>query len=100
MRADYGEGSGCPTLAVPVGLEQGDIWHNESTGADYRDIYPVTEGAVTVVEGGATNKEDCVVNADAGNYYDGANHLWVLEYDYGLRCGINGYGNFRAGDVY
>lgn len=79
-RADYGVGSGCPALAVPIQLNDDDVWHSgsEENGdwVDYRDLYPSNTSASI---SGDWEDSDCVVTANSGTYYDGANHLWVLD---------------------
>ena len=98
VRADYGEGSGCPVLAVPIALDDGDVWHYgelDDGGIDYRPLYPYN---TTASISGQWEDEDCSVTANSGTYYDGANHLWVL--DSSLTCNFVGDddGDFRAGD--
>ena len=98
-RADYG--SGCPTLAVPIQLQDGDIWHG-GLWDDYRDIYPYSSGAGIYITNPGTSGvsfSGCVLDANEGTYYDGANHLWVLEED--ISCDyVSDEGDFRAGDIY
>ena len=99
VHADYGVGSGCPVLAVPVQLNDGDVWHDgdedEGTWVDYRSLYPYN---TTASISGQWEDSDCSVSANSGTYYDGANHLWVL--DDNLTCDFAGSdgGDFRAGD--
>lgn len=99
-RADYGVGSGCPVLAVPIQLNDGDVWHSGEDvyddGEDFRPLYPYNTSASI---DGNWEDGDCTVTANSGTYYDGANHLWVLDDD--LTCEIAGqenWGDFRAGD--
>lgn len=47
VRADYGSGTGCPALAVPVILSGDDVWASydnpgDVSTYDYRDIYSVS----------------------------------------------------------
>ena len=102
VRADYGAGSGCPTLAIPIQLDDDDIWHagDDENGnwVDYRDLHPYNTSASV---SGDVGDADCELLADAGTYYDGANHLWVLEGS--LTCGFMNSGedgDFRAGQEY
>lgn len=96
VRADYGAGSTCPALAVPIQLTGEDVWTDTN-----RDLYPVsgTDAHVTgpAVDG---NLWDCELSVGSGSYYDGENHLWVL--DDNLSCNFNGSdgGDFRAGYDY
>lgn len=102
-RADYNDGT-CPTLAVPVQLSGDDVWAsyddtNEDGYAlyDYRDLYPVS-GTSADAYSGDGDMYNCVVEAGAGTYYDGSNHMWVLDDD--LSCNFVGSGeggDFRAG---
>lgn len=101
VRADYGMGTSCPVLAVPVQLSDGDIWHAgdeaEGTWVDYRDLHPVSGTDVHVTNDGGL--WDCSLSVGSGTYYDGANHLWVL--DDSLTCDFDGAsGDFRAGVEY
>ena len=97
VHADYGVGSGCPVLAVPVQLNDGDVWHTgddvSDGGVDYRPLYPYNTSASI---SGQWEDGDCSVTANSGSYYDGANHLWIL--DDNLTCDFAGSGDFRAGD--
>lgn len=98
VRADYGAGSTCPALAVPVQLTGEDVWTDTN-----RDLYPASGTVVNVTQPrDADNNEyrDCRLSAGAGSYYDGGNHLWVL--DDNLTCNFNGSdgGDFRAGYDY
>ena len=99
VRADYGVGSGCPVLAVPIQLNDDDVWHSgseeEENWVDMRPLYPYD---TTASISGQWDDNDCVVNANSGTYYDGGNHLWVL--DDNLTCDFVGNegGDFRAGD--
>ena len=107
-RADYGAGSECPTLAIPVLLNDDDVWHsgNKDDGdwEDLRDLYPAsgTEAYITTYSDENGNYlEDCSLFAGAGTYYDKANHLWVLDDD--LSCDFMGSGedgDFRTGYDY
>lgn len=93
-RADYG-GTGCPVLAVPIDLYDGGVWQDEG-----RDLYPYSNTSASITEP-ANDMYDCVVTANSGTYYDGGNHLWVL--DDNLTCNYIGSGNggdFRAGVDY
>lgn len=99
VHADYGVGSGCPVLAVPIQLNDDDVWHagseEEENWVDMRPLYPYN---TTASISGQWDDGDCVVNANSGTYYDGGNHLWVL--DDNLTCDFVGDegGDFRAGD--
>lgn len=103
--ADYGEGVGCPVLAVPILLNEGDIWHanedSEDGWADYRNLYPVPGTSISA-SGGQTDSsyfENCSLSVGSGTYYDGANHLWVLDDD--LTCDFDSEnGDFRTGTEY
>lgn len=102
VRADYGVGSGCPVLAVPIQLNDGDIWHYEdendpeNNNIDYRPLYPYN---TTASISGQWDDGDCVVNANSGTYYDGGNHLWVLDDNLTCNFAYSGEGgDFRAGD--
>lgn len=96
--ADYGSGSGCPTLAIPIALQDDDVWH-AGDEEDYRDLYPVSGTSASVSGGDGSNFSGCSLSAGSGTYYDGANHLWVL--DDNLTCGFDsGAGDFRAGNDY
>jgi len=104
VRADYGLGSGCPALAVPVILSGDDVWASyddtDDDGYalyDYRDLYPVS-GTSASADNYGGDFWDCELEAGAGTYYDGANHLWVL--DDNLTCNFDGAGDFRAGYDY
>ena len=102
--ASYGSGSGCGALAIPVSLTDGDIWHvgdmASSVDEDFRDLYPYNTAAT--VRSGNTPDYSCVIQAQSGTYYDGANHLWVL--DKNLVCSDVYADNptkiFRIGDFY
>lgn len=102
VHADYGVGSGCPVLAVPIALNDGDVWHyedeeDEENNIDYRPLYPYN---TTASISGSWDDNDCVVTANSGTYYDGGNHLWVL--DDNLTCNFSSdnqvNGDFKAGD--
>ena len=102
VRADYG--AGCPRLAVPVDLDQQFFWasHDEQgySSEEYRDLYPAT-GTTVYAQGGQEDVSDCEIQAEPGTYYDGANHMWVL--DGSLTCAFNGGlngGEFRTGWEY
>lgn len=102
--ADYGSDSGCPTLAIPIQLSDGDIWHagdeDEGNWVDYRDLYPVSGTSASVIDGFG-DFSSCSLSAGSGTYYDGANHLWVL--DDNLTCDFvysGSSGDFRAGFDY
>lgn len=105
VRANYGSGSDCPVLDVPVNLSGNDVWasyDNEGwSSEDYRHLYPYDTNAN--VEDGSYDGFDygypCILTADSGTYYDGANHLWVLDDDLTCEMGYAG-GDFRAGDEY
>ena len=100
--ANYGLGAGCPNLAVPISLSDGDVWHtgdqDEGDWKDFRDLYPYnTSASVSGVS--VDTFENCVVTANSGTYYDGGNHLWVL--DDNLTCNFSGdEGDFRTGREY
>jgi len=101
--ADYGEGAGCPVLAVPVMLDDGDIWHTDEDsddgGLDYRDLYPVSGTSISASGGQDGYYDDCSLSVGSGTYYDGANHLWVL--DENLTCDYSQEGgDFRTGTDY
>ena len=104
VRADYGAGSGCPALAIPVDLNQQSFWasHDEQdySSEEYRDLCPAT-GTTAYASGGQEGVQDCEIEAGGGTYYDGANHMWVL--DGSLTCAFNGSNNggeFRTGWEY
>ena len=100
VHVDYGVGSGCPVLAVPISLDDGDVWHSGSEEEDdWKDLRPLYPYNTTASISGQWDDEDCVVHANSGTYYDGGNHLWVL--DDNLTCDFAGNdngGDFRAGD--
>ena len=106
VRADYGAGSGCPALAIPIQLNDDDVWHSgdeeEGDWEDLRDLYPATgtNARVTSYADDDSFGWGCRLSAGAGSYYDGSNHLWVL--DDNLTCDFNGSdgGDFRAGVDY
>ena len=108
VHADYGEGTGCPVLAVPIQLNDDDIWHSGSDEdgdwEDLRDLHPVSGTNVYITsysDENGNDLEDCSLSVGSGTYYDGGNHLWVL--DDNLTCdfasGENG-GDFRSGLEY
>lgn len=103
--ADYGEGTGCPVLAVPIILSDGDVWHadedSEDGWADYRNLYPVPGTSISASggQGGSDDFDNCSLDVSSGTYYDGANHLWVLDDD--LACFFDyENGDFRTGPEY
>ena len=101
--SDYGEGSDCPVLAVPIVLDDGDVWHaardSEDGWADYRNLYPVSGTDISASGGQPGYFGDCSLSVGSGTYYDGANHLWVL--DDNLTCDFSsGTGDFRTGTEY
>jgi hypothetical protein len=107
VRADYGADSGCPALAVPISLNDGDVWHtdedSENGWADYRDLHPLSGTSVSASGGvpGDNEFQDCSLSVGSGSYYDGANHLWVL--DDNLTCDFlysGEEGDFRSGTEY
>lgn len=106
VRADYGADSGCPTLAVPISLNDDDVWHSgsEEDGdwQDLRDLYPLSGTSVSASGGvpGDSDFQDCSLSVGSGSYYDGGNHLWVL--DDNLTCDFvgNNPGDFRSGTEY
>lgn len=102
VRADYHDGT-CPTLAVPVQLSGDDVWALYEDGywaEDYRNLYPVS-GTSTDAYSGDGDMWNCIVEAGSGTYYDGANHLWVLDDDLTCNIGESGTGgDFRAGEGY
>ena len=106
-RADYGTGSGCPALAVPLQLSGDDVWASYddqdewgSSTYDYRNLYPAP-GTVASGDNDGGGFEDCVVEAGAGTYYDGSNHMWVLDDSLSCNFVYSGEGgDFRAGEDY
>lgn len=102
-RADYGLGSNCPALAIPIPLKDGDVWHardDEDGGwQDYRDLYPDAGTEASVVNYDDDDIRSCVLLVDPGRYYDGANHMWVL--DDNMECHFDEQiGDFKAGVDY
>ncbi len=106
VRASYITDTGCPTLAVPIQLNDGDIWHSgsEEDGdwMDLRNLYPLSGNAQFTSNQGdyGNDLQDCSLSVGSGSYYDGGNHLWVL--DDNLTCdfvGNDNGGDFRAGEV-
>lgn len=94
VHADYGAGSSCPALAVPIALSGEDVWTDAN-----RDLYPAsgTDAHVTNPADDG-DKWSCELEANSGSYYDGANHLWVLDDD--LTCIFDAAGDFRGGVDY
>ena len=107
-RADYGVGSTCPTLAIPVSLNDDDVWHSENADdgdwEDLRDLYPAsgTDAYITTYRNENGNYlKDCSLFAGSGTYYDKANHLWVLDDDLSCNFMDSGKdGDFRTGYDY
>ena len=107
VHADYGEGTGCPVLAVPIQLNDGDIWHSGSDEdgdwKDLRDLHPVsgTNAYITSYENDYGNGiQDCGLSFGSGTYYDGGNHLWVLDDNLTCDFSDDNTGDFRAGKEY
>lgn len=95
-RADYAVD--CPPLAVPIQLNDGDIWHDDDSGDDYRSLFPYDTSAD--VTDGSIYDGYCSLEATSGTYYDNANHLWVLDDDLTCEMVWADDGDFRSGYEY
>ena len=76
---EYGTDSGCPVLAVPAEDNDGVYPDTED-----QNLYPLDAAVYIAASENSShsfNFQGCEITAESGTYYDGANHLWILNDD-------------------